>query len=290
MADTPLRVLLAEDDEDDFLLTRAYLKDIRQPQFEIDWASTYEAAAEQIVQKAHDLYLFDYRLGANSGLDLLKFARSRGHVAPVIMLTGHTGDDLDIEAVRAGAADYLVKGQFGAQLLGRSIRYSIERKRIETALRLSEERYRDLLENANDMVLTYDAAGNLTAVNGATEHITGYSRSELAGRNLADLLTRASMGKLQEISALQLAGKRTPAFEVSFRTKSGDMVYIELNSRPVGDRTEKVEFQAIGRDITDRKASEEKLRQYADEIERKNSELAAALAALRNRWVERRFA
>ena len=279
MTDARLKVLLAEDDEDDFILIRGLLNEIGELRFDVDWAPTYEAAEEHVCQKQHDIYLFDFLLGARNGLDLLRMASSVGCVVPVIMLTGHTAGDVDIEAVRAGAADYLVKGQFDAQLLGRSIRYSIERKRAETALRLSEERYRDLLENANDMVFTHDWQGNLTAVNGATEQITGYSRGELAGMNLSHLLTGDSIATLEEMKVRKMAGERTGAYEVGIRSKAGAIIAVEVNSRLISDGQKPVEFQAIGRDITERKAAEQKLREYAREIENKNAELAAALAA-----------
>lgn len=289
MSGIQLRVLLAEDDEDDYLITRGFLREIPNLQFDLDWASTYESAEEEICQRHHDLYLFDYRLGAKSGLDLLNITRKRGCAAPIIMLTGHVGDDLDIRAVRAGAADYLVKGQFDALLLGRSIRYSIERKRTETALQISEERYRDLLENANDMIFTHDWQGQLSAVNCAMEQITGYSRSELIGMNLSQLLTLESMKTLENMKGCKMAGERTGVYEMSFRTKQGGTVVIEVNSRLI-NREREMEFQAIGRDITERKAAEQKLHEYAVEIERKNTELAATLEALRHRWASRRLA
>ena len=279
-----LRVLLAEDDEDDFLIVSGLLREIPDLHFHIDWAPTYEAAEEQVCQNQHDLYLFDYRLGAKNGLDLLKVAQQNGCVVPIIMLTGQNLAGTDIQAVRAGAADYLIKGQFDAQLLGRSIRYSIERKSAETALRVSEERYRDWLENANDMVFTHDWQGNLTAVNGATEQITGYSRTELIGMELADLLTPDSTATLEEMKVRKMSGERTGAYEITVRAKDGPAVVIEVNSRLIGNGQKPVEFQSIGRDITQRKAAERKLREYALEIEQKNAELAAALAAVRDKW------
>ena len=283
-----LRVLLAEDDEDDFIIVSGFLKEIRDPRCDIDWAPTYEAAEEQVCQNQHDVYLFDYRLGAKNGLDLLKVAQQHGCVVPIIMLTGQGLDGTDVQAVRAGAADYLVKGQFDAQLLGRSIRYSIERKSAETALRVSEERYRDWIENANDMVFTHDWQGNLTAVNGATELITGYSRTELIGMNLADFLTPESAATLEEMRVRKMSGERTGAYEITLQSKNGSTITIEVNSRLIGDGQKPVEFQSIGRDITERKAAEQKLREYAQEIEHKTAELASALLAARDKWSQKR--
>ena|SRR6266700_2153659 len=104
MADQ-VRVLLVDDDEDDCFLIRSFLEEIDGFHFTVDWAGTYEAAVEQLRQQRHDLYLFDYRLGAESGLDLVNLATSIGCMVPVIMLTGQRADGLDIEALRAGAAD-----------------------------------------------------------------------------------------------------------------------------------------------------------------------------------------
>src|SRR5437588_3673131 len=271
--DDRLKVLVVEDDEDDFVLTCGLLKEVEGLHFEVEWAPTFEAGAEQVRQMRHDLYLFDYRLGADSGLDLLSLAGSVGCAVPAILLTGQKTDGIDIEALRAGAADYLAKGQFDSQLLGRSIRYSIERKRAEQALRASEERYRDLLENANDMVFTHDWHGRLTSVNAATEQVTGYSRTELVGMNLSNLLTPESISKFEDMKLRKMSRERTGAYEIAIRTKRGKILVIEVNDRVIGNGRgnglEPLEFQAIGRDITERRSAEQKLREYALEIEKR---------------------
>ncbi|HYT60105.1 MAG TPA: response regulator [Haliangiales bacterium] len=134
MDDQRLKVLLIEDDEDDYILTREYLAETRGNNFELNWVEDYDAGLEAIRQNQHDVYLVDYRLGKNSGLDLLRTAVAHGCLSPIILLTG-LGDHLvDSDAMRSGAADYLVKGQFDAQQLERSIRHSLLRKRAERDL------------------------------------------------------------------------------------------------------------------------------------------------------------
>jgi len=211
----------------------------------VDWVSTFEAATEQIDDQ-HDLYLFDYSLGAQTGLDLLRLARERGCRAPVIMLTGHTGNDVILDAIRAGAADYLVKGHFDAQTLGRAIRYSMDRNRSEAALRVSEERYRNLFENASEMVFSYDWVGRLTAVNRSTERATGYTRDELTMMNLADLLTEDSMLLMEDLNVRQIAGEQPDSCFVAIQTKQGAIVGVEVSSSLITDGRRPVEFQAIG--------------------------------------------
>lgn len=124
-----LRVLLVEDDEDDYILTREILEECEGTRFEVEWSNGFDQALEAIRQGRHDVYLVDYRLGPKSGLDLLRQAIAADCPAPLIMLTGQGDREVDLEAMRAGAADYMVKGQIDAPLLERAIRYAVERQR-----------------------------------------------------------------------------------------------------------------------------------------------------------------
>jgi two-component system CheB/CheR fusion protein len=152
-----LRVLLVEDDENDYLLTRELLAKATGHRFDLEWVASYEAAREALRRDSHDVYLFGHLLGRRNGLELLAEAVSRQCRAPVILLTGQDEREVDIEAMKAGAADYLVKGRIDAALLDRSIRYAIERKRYQDSLRqvhaALEQRIRErttALEQAND--------------------------------------------------------------------------------------------------------------------------------------------
>jgi two-component system cell cycle sensor histidine kinase/response regulator CckA len=125
----PLRVLLVEDDEDDYILTRGLLSDIKGKRFEITWIKNPHEGLEAMAANRHDVCLVDYRLGALTGIELLRAALSRNCQAPVILLTGQGEREIDVEAMKAGASDYLVKGRLEPELLERSIRYAVERKR-----------------------------------------------------------------------------------------------------------------------------------------------------------------
>ena len=129
-----LRVLIADDDEDDYILTRDLLQRIGRQRFRVDWTASYFAALEAIELNQHDVYLFDYHLGHSDGLMLMREALARGCKAPIILLTGNDDWETDVEAMKAGAADYLVKGHLDARLLERSIRYALERKRGQEEL------------------------------------------------------------------------------------------------------------------------------------------------------------
>jgi FixJ family two-component response regulator len=125
----PVRVLLVEDDEDDFVITRDLFAEIPGGRFALDWVKTFEAGIEAMGLNQHDAVLVDYRLGAHNGIELLRAALARGCQAPVILLTGVGQHQVDLEAMQAGAADYLVKAGLRADSLERSVRYATQRKR-----------------------------------------------------------------------------------------------------------------------------------------------------------------
>ena len=133
-----IKILLVEDDEDDFVIVRALFSDIAAQIFDLEWTRTYADGLETMVKNEHDVCLVDYRLGAHNGVELLKAAASRGCESPVILLTGIGAHKVDIEAMQAGAADYLVKGRLDANSLDRSIRYAVQRKKA-AALAISEQ-------------------------------------------------------------------------------------------------------------------------------------------------------
>jgi signal transduction histidine kinase len=126
-----IKVLLVEDDEDDYVLTRRLLTEVYGERLRIEWADGYEAALEAMARGGHDVCLLDYRLGAGDGLALLRQANARSYPAPIIFMTGQGDREVDMEAMRAGAADYLVKGQVDAGMLERAIRYAVQQKRSE---------------------------------------------------------------------------------------------------------------------------------------------------------------
>ncbi|MCZ6798978.1 MAG: EAL domain-containing protein [Nitrospirae bacterium] len=131
MDDGQVRVLLVDKDEKDCVLTRQLLNEVGGRRFVLEWIPGYDGALETMRKNAHDVYLLDYRLGERTGLDLLREAIYDGCKAPMIMLTPQADLSIDTEAIKAGAADSLVKDQINGTLLERSIRYAIERKRAD---------------------------------------------------------------------------------------------------------------------------------------------------------------
>src|SRR5258705_2576472 len=164
-----------------------------------------------------------------------------------------------------------------------------DRERAEEALRESEERYRDLVENANDVVYTLDLDGNLTSINKAAETITGYSREQLLGRNLIDLLTPESVEANRAMLTRKLEGEERTNYEMDLRSVDGRILTFEISSKLVYRDGKPTGVQGIARDITNRRHAEEALRQAdqraLDEYERlleKVAKLAQVLGTARD--------
>jgi signal transduction histidine kinase/DNA-binding response OmpR family regulator len=134
-----LHVLLIDDDEDDVIIIRGMLSEILLTSFSVKWVSRYEEGLRSVLSGEFDACLLDYRLGARSGLDLLEEAIRAGCETPIIFLTGQGDHEVDVHAMKSGASDYLVKGQISPDLLERSIRFGIERKRTERELRKARD-------------------------------------------------------------------------------------------------------------------------------------------------------
>ena len=142
MHDEAVRVLLVEDDDDDYVLTRDLLAEGFGARFSVVWASSRAHGLQRLTEGAFDVALLDYNLGNETGIDLLREARARGCRTPVIMLTGQDDRATDLNAMHAGAADYLVKGRVTGDMLERAIRYARERHRLLeeiSALSLEDE-------------------------------------------------------------------------------------------------------------------------------------------------------
>ncbi len=120
------RILLIDDDEDDFVNISDLLKDVKSSNYAVTWKSTYTGGLKALREENFDACLLDYKLGEKSGLDLLIEAKKRAFSYPIIFLTGMSDFELDLKAMESGASDFLVKDQLTWPLLERSIRYSIK--------------------------------------------------------------------------------------------------------------------------------------------------------------------
>ncbi len=138
ISDGLLHILYIEDDEDDFFIMRDMLADINPDKYVLEWCNRPAESISKLNSNHFDLCFLDYRLGSVDGLTILKDIKAQGLDLPVIMLTSQVREDIDREAMQAGAIDYLVKGRISINALERIIRYAISNKNAEKARRETE--------------------------------------------------------------------------------------------------------------------------------------------------------
>ena len=126
-----VRVLVIDDDEDDFFLLKKTFSAIPNSPFVLDWTPSFDRALELINERQHDVFMIDYRLGAHTGLELLKLAEAEQRSEPFILLTGVDDREVEWRSMRLAAADYLIKSTINSEVLSRALYYALQRKQIE---------------------------------------------------------------------------------------------------------------------------------------------------------------
>ncbi|HTN44993.1 MAG TPA: ATP-binding protein [Flavipsychrobacter sp.] len=183
-----VRVLIIDDDEDDFVIVSDYIQRTATSRFVTDWCPDYEKAVVLMNSKSYDIYFVDYRLGANTGVDFLKAAQAAHCEEPIILLTGKGNIKVDIEAMQLGAVDYLIKSELNVENLERSMRYALDRSLALNALKENERKYRNIFERSRDVIFLADDQLRFLDVNDACFLMLGYKKEELIGKSLTGLV------------------------------------------------------------------------------------------------------
>ncbi len=255
---TTLRVLLVEDDPDDHVLTRMLVDAIPDDRVELHWQPTFHGALAAIGREEYDVLLVDYRLGPRTGLDFILEARRLHCTTPVVVLTGLGDRDLDQQAMRSGAADYLVKAEMDAPLLGRTLRHAAQRHKAGAAA----ARLAAIVETSSDAIYAVAPDGRVETWNSAAERIYGYTASEMAGEPLFRLVPPEGEAELRAWLARVLDGERVEGSETVQLCRDGRRISVSLSLSPIRDAAGRVGFASlIARDVTERKRLEEQYRQ-----------------------------
>jgi PAS domain S-box-containing protein len=255
MPTTTVKVLLIEDDEDDVLLTKMYLAAVENFNFEVSWEADLSRAREIILKKEHEVCLIDYRLGSETGLDLIKFIQGKGVLTPCIILTGQGDLKVDIDASRYGASDYLVKGELNSSTLERSIRYALSQSKIIKELDEKEKKYRSLFERSVDAIFLANDKLELVDLNDSFLKFLGYTKSESKYLTVNSIFSSEQdfdffKKKLKEAQQIK-------DFEVALITKTGEKKTCLLNCVFIPDQTSDFCcYQGIIHDLTIRKQAE----------------------------------
>ena len=235
----PRKILLIDDDRLQFRVTQAHFKNFQGEQYELEWASTYEEGLDKLLHGMHAACLLDYQLGERDGLQLIREAVSRGCQTTIVFLTAETAERVDIEAMNAGALDYLVKGEITPRMLERSLRYALKlaetlealrrmatrdqltgllnRREFERILTEEDERFRRF---RNSVALVMVDIDHFKSVNDTHGHTVGDVVLREVARRVADELRtvdRAMRFGGEELVLLLVQTDRAGALDVAQR-------------------------------------------------------------------------
>jgi PAS domain S-box-containing protein len=257
----PLNILIVEDNEDDcLLLVRELRKGGYDPVFErVDTAETMQQALRH---RPWDLVVSDYLMPRFSGLAALSVLHESGQDLPFIIVSGNIGEDIAVRAMKAGAHDYIIKGNLARLIpaIERELREAEsrrERSRAEHSLRTIEMQYRLLFESSLDAVLLMTPDGSFLAANSAACRILNMTEEEILKAGKYGILDPAD-SRVQMLTEERQRTGRTRG-EVTLLRKDGTRVACELSSAQFTDKDGNTRVSIIARDITDRKLAEEKL-------------------------------
>lgn len=187
------KILIVDDDEDDYFVTGDYIREIENANFVIEWANKYDVALNHMCNGQFDIYFVDYRLGAKTGVDLLREALQGSCEAPIILLTGKGNREIDREAMRMGAFDYLVKTELTTEKLERTIRYALERSSYINAIKKNEQKFRNIFEQSMDAIFVTDLNLRFHELNGAATRMFGISKQNATGKALTEFIADSTL-------------------------------------------------------------------------------------------------
>ncbi len=275
MSEETIRVLLVEDEIEFANSLRQILGLVSPSLFEVSHADRFSDMLEQLGKAAPEVILLDLSLPDRRGLDTYTDLKALWPLIPTIILTGLDDERLAVQAVRSGAQDYLVKGQFDSRILSRVIRYAIERKRTEEALRQSEEFFRLISENVTDLIAVIDSDGKRIYNSPSYKTILGAPES-LRGTDSFEEVHPQDRKRIKDIFRETLAsgvGRRT---EYRFLLKDGSVRDVESQGSVIRDETGRPsKLVVVSRDITERKETVQLLRNALADLKKSHDELKA---------------
>lgn len=260
-----IKILHLEDNENDSILIQMNL-DRENLNYKYYLADNETDFVSCLSHQKIDIILSDYRLPGYSGTEALSLVRSKYQNIPFVFVSGNMGEEAAIESLVNGAIDYVLKNRL--ERLGAAVRRAIRESRLRIEyqkaidnLRFQEEQYRTLVEGMNEGIMLTDNNDTILFINQQTTEITGYSSSELVGKNCASMFYVGENYKLVlQKNLLRLQGTKDK-YEIKLKRKDNKQIWIRISGSPVYDPNGNV-IGTIGvfENIHDQKKAEVELR------------------------------
>ncbi len=251
-------VLYVDDEEALLEIGKVFLEHFGD--FSVDVAHSAHQGLEQLEKKTYDAIVSDYQMPEMDGIEFLKKIRATSTI-PFILFTGKGREEVVIEAINSGADFYLQKGgdpksQFAE--LKHKITQAVNRKHTEDELRMSEARYRQLVDLLPQTVFEIDSTLTITSINPVALKSFGYTREDLEkGVNVFEVFSPADRQRLTENIQKILRGETTGALEYTAKRKDGSTFPVITYSVPIMHENHPVGLRGVLVDITERKAAEQ---------------------------------
>ncbi|MEA3397391.1 MAG: PAS domain S-box protein, partial [Chloroflexota bacterium] len=284
MDESTIHILLVEDEKDHAkLVCRAFER--HAGRFSLTVAGNLGQARAYLAESLPNLVIADWLLPDGRGTDLLP-AAGEARRFPLIVMTSHGNEQVAVEAMKAGALDYVIKSKTPLadmpRVAARALRewgYIVARQQAEESLRASEERYRTMIENANDMIWTLDAEGHFTFVNHQAEIISGYKFEEVKGRLFTRPIYPDDREMVTEVFRKTLSGE-SHQYTVRCYKKNGELFILSVNTAPIYEKSKIVGTVSFGRDITKRKQVEEEREHLTAQVRKQAQQMEQILTTV----------
>jgi PAS domain S-box-containing protein len=281
MDNTLIRVLLVEDNPADVVMLREALARDPLSSFQLVLAERLSQGLGRLQEQRVDAMLLDLGLPDSQGLATFEAVNRQAPEVPVVVLSGLLDEQVAVQAVQAGAQDYLVKGPSGWDIVARAIRYAIERQQARATLRAREQHFRALIEQSADAIALLTADCTILYESQAATRILGFRQEELVGHSISEFLHPDDHTFCDELFGQVLQQPRTPIItQFRLRHTDGTWRWVEATATDLLDEPSVHAIVMNYRDITARKQAEEALRQRnrdLDLLNRLGHELSSTL-------------
>ena len=256
----PLNILIVEDYEEDCLLL---LRELRRAGYDPDYerVETPEAMRSALANREWDIVISDYVLPTFSGLHALAVLKDSGLDLPFIIVSGNIGEDIAVEAMKAGAHDYIIKGNLSRLVpaVERELREAgtrRARRKAEEELRASEEQYHRLFDSSLDAIVLMKPDGTIVSANPAARHLLDMTEEEICRAGRSAIVNQADPYVASLITERERTGRTRG--EVDVIRKDGTAVPCEISSVLFRDREGNPMLSIIARDITERRDTQKR--------------------------------